>query len=351
MYCYYRIIRELYGVAQPNWTVGAARAGVGGTTSAFVTNECIRAIFAFENALQRTCKFFEETRIFYEYFSSLDEIITEWKIRKGTPLYKWANKSLEARWLDCQIATNPRNREMTLFCQGERDGENALLLPDLSAEDKSTCIENTRSYFKSLRKRLEVALGELFDNMAQVYHQIYLSRTAEETDVSHEHPIDDEQLESEKILRKYKFNSKKREIEATTEKGRQKERAREEEIAKFNRAATAHLFALRTIENGVVNAHNLQEILRGGGIKRWKRRGKGKRSVKGKDEVNIGKVLDAMAKKFYTITRRVDHVLEPSKQYLKWVLNRELAAPPATFDAGELVFAATSYGAINNWRL
>ncbi len=44
-------------------------------------------------------------------------------------------------------------------------------------------------------------------------------------------------------------------------------------------------------------------------------------------------------------------VLEPSKQYLKWVINRELAASDATFDAGELVFAATSYGALNDWRL
>ena len=32
MICYYRIMRELYGEAPPDWTVGAARAGLGGTT-------------------------------------------------------------------------------------------------------------------------------------------------------------------------------------------------------------------------------------------------------------------------------------------------------------------------------
>ncbi|MFZ1220590.1 MAG: hypothetical protein WAO00_14950, partial [Chthoniobacterales bacterium] len=135
MRCYYRIIRELYGVAQPNWTVGAARAGIGGTTSAFVTNECIRAIFAFRNALERTCKFFDETLEFYAYFSSVSDIMDrrKWDIRSG-PLFEWANQSIEGRWLDCQIATSPRNREMALFCGegAKRDGRNALLLPDLT---------------------------------------------------------------------------------------------------------------------------------------------------------------------------------------------------------------------------
>jgi hypothetical protein len=66
---------------------------------------------------------------------------------------------------------------------------------------------------------------------------------------------------------------------------------------------------------------------------------------------NTKEILRELSKEFYKIKRRVHRVLEPSKQYLKWVLNRELAASEETFDAGELVFAATSYGAINNWRL
>lgn len=331
MYCYYRIIRELYGVAQPNWTVGAARAGIGGTTSAFVTNECIRAIFAFENALERTSKFFEETLTFYQYFSALKQIIEEWHIQPNTPLYKWANKSLEARWLDCQIATNPRNREMALFYSEKPDGENALLLPDKPHEN-DLCIKNTEEYFKSLRAKLIKAVDDLFHNVAEVYERIYRYRGDEKPKIVH--PLAG--LESTKDLLEYEFNPEREKIikGATTREERREERAREAKIAKYNRSATAHLFAERTIRNAVDNARILRGIL-----------------AKDEGRDRIEEILEGMAKKFYTIRRRVHHVLEPSKQYLKWVLGRELAAPKETFDAGELVFAATSYGAINNWRL
>jgi hypothetical protein len=325
MYCYYRIIRELYGVAQPNWTVGAARAGVGGTTSSFVTNECIRAIFAFERALKRTYIFFEQTGIFFEYFSSLQAILTKWDIKEG-PLYNWVNKSIEARWLDCQIATSPRNREMALF-YGGNNGKNKLLLPDEPSAGQ-TYIKATDEYFKTLPANLGRALEQLFKNAAEVYDWIYHGRRGEDPEVIR--PI----LDLETIHPKgkaYVFNPKR--VEET--------RAREEEISRFNRTETAHLYAMRTIENAVFNAHKLQQIII-----------ENTTAIPGEEPTyNTEKVLTEMAREFYKIRRRVHHVLEPSKQYLKMVLNRELAAPPTTFDAGELVFAATSYGAIHNWRL
>lgn len=349
MRCYYRIIRELYGVAQPNWTVGAARAGIGGTTSAFVTNECIRAIFAFKNALERTCKFFDETLDFYEYFSCLAEIVGKWEIKSG-PLYEWANQSIEARWLDCQIATNPRNREMALFCRDgdNRDGRNALLLTDLT-ENKASCIEAAESYFDTLPEKLGEAVEELFQKVAEVYDQISRYRNHEKPQLTC--PIQrrpDGRFEFDLL---YEFNPEKGTIrEAGTEgdpkneqEERKKERESEEKISVSSRTETAHLFGLRTLEHALVNAGDLQEILKKGGV-----------AIGGKAASRPYKtkqILEEIAKKFYTITRSVLHVLEPSKQYLKWVLNRELAAPAATFDAGELVFAATSYGAIIDWRM
>jgi len=315
MYCYYRIIRELYGVAQPNWTVGAARAGIGGTTSAFVTNECIRAIFAFERALQRTYTYFKQTRIFCEYFYSLYNIIKQWDIQPDTPLYNWANKSIEAMWLDCQIATNPRNREMALFHSERRGGENALLLRDLPNEEGSSCIQRTLKYFETLPTNLQDAVQNLFKNLQAVERMI---RSFRATEVP----------KRKEITKRVKEEQK-----------RKQERASEEKLARLHRTETAHLFALRTIQNAVVSARSLRQIVKNPEIGR------------GKGNERHEKILDDMTKKFYTITRSVHHVLEPSKQYLKLVLHRELAAPPATFDAGELVFAATSYGAINNWRL
>lgn len=60
--CYYRIIRELYFAAFPNWIIGAARAGEGGRVSAFVTGECVRAILAFRDAIRDSIIFFRTTK-------------------------------------------------------------------------------------------------------------------------------------------------------------------------------------------------------------------------------------------------------------------------------------------------
>jgi len=316
MYCYYRIIRELYGVAHPNWTIGAARAGIGGTTSAFVTNECIRAIFAFERALERTCKFFEQTSIFCEYFSTLRDILDEWGIGSDSPLTAWANKSIEAMWLDCQIATNPRNREMALF-HSVKPNNNLLLLPD---GNKPADLEGAGKYFDSLQGHLEKAVDRLLRNITEVHATIKQYRKEEETPGTYT-PV--------------------RPPMGETEKERKKERAKDEKITQFIRTATAHSFALKVIENAVENARDLLYTVKKGPVPRSEKARRDKTK----------KILEEMAKKFYTIRRRVHHVLDPSKQYLKWVLGRELAAPAETFDAGELVFAATSYGAINNWRL
>jgi hypothetical protein len=62
MLCYYRVIRELYFAAFPNWIIGAARAGEGGRVSAFVTGESIRAILAFRGAIRDSITFFKTTR-------------------------------------------------------------------------------------------------------------------------------------------------------------------------------------------------------------------------------------------------------------------------------------------------
>jgi hypothetical protein len=298
MYCYYRIIRELYGVAHPNWTVGAARAGIGGTTSAFVTNECIRAIFAFERALERTHKFFQETLEFYKYFSSLKRVVETRCFPKSHPLYRWIDKSIEARWLDCQIATNPRNREMALFPEPELGGGNKLLLP---GEDALPNYESADEYFLHLRGHLEKTVTRLYNDLNGVRCRIDECRSKEE------------------------------------EKGPKEEQ--------FIRSATGHLFALRVIENAVEEAHRLT------GVFKKEESGNSELEKKEAKEKPLERILKELAKEFYRITRSVHHVLEPSKQYVKWVIDRELAAPKATFDAGELVFAATSYGAIQKWRL
>ncbi|HEX8395914.1 MAG TPA: ATP-binding protein [Pyrinomonadaceae bacterium] len=324
MRCYYRIVRELYGVAQPNWTVGAARAGVGGTTSAFITNECLRAILSFRNALDKTHEFFKHTLAFYKRYNYLRIMLEEWHILdkdqyQNHPLYIWADKTIEAMWLDCYLATNPRNQEMALFlAEGENKNENILLLP----KEELGNFKNAENYFKKLDENLEKALNQLYLNLAQVYEEITVYRDSEYKLAHREDPL----LKKGDAWTR-DFNEKVRECNS-------------EAISKINRSQTAHLFAQEVIIHAIINARDLLEIILN--------------AEKKADDNSVSKtetILEELSKNFYEITRSVNRVLEPSKQYIKWVLNRELAASDFTFDAGELVFAATSYGALNNWQL
>src|ERR1022692_645830 len=58
-FCYYRILRSLHTPDYRDWTVGGARAGDDGISTAFVTGECVRAILMLGRAFQRTAALFE----------------------------------------------------------------------------------------------------------------------------------------------------------------------------------------------------------------------------------------------------------------------------------------------------
>ena len=211
---------------------------------------------------------------------------------------------------------------MALFCKG-RFGQNALLLPDLKIRPKS--FRNvTKKYFTSLHDNIKESIENLFDTVARVYYDLYRFREDEVKSLKIVEPIKIKEAEKGNLI-----------FDKRLDRGMRWEQ--EEKENKLNRTATSHRFAMKVIEDAIVNAHGLLEIVRGEDTT--------------KPSPEIGAALDGLRKDFYRIKRRVHRVLEPSKQYLKWVINRELAASDSTFDAGELVFAATSYGAINDWRV
>ena len=72
MLFYYQIIREIYSADMPDWRVGGARAAVGGTASAYVTGECIRALLSFVRTLEDTGRFLEEVRKILERRKQLE---------------------------------------------------------------------------------------------------------------------------------------------------------------------------------------------------------------------------------------------------------------------------------------
>lgn len=77
---YYQIIREIYSADMPDWRVGGARAAVGGSASAYVTGECVRALLSFVRTLEDTGGFLEEVRKILERGAQLKscEIPMQW---------------------------------------------------------------------------------------------------------------------------------------------------------------------------------------------------------------------------------------------------------------------------------
>lgn len=62
-------------------------------------------------------------------------------------------------------------------------------------------------------------------------------------------------------------------------------------------------------------------------------------------------LLKELSRQFTDVRRNIIRVLDPSRRYVEAVLDRELGSSETSqIDSGELVFAATSYGALSGWE-
>lgn len=302
MFCYYRIIREIYGASKPDWTVGAARAGTDGKTSAFVTGECVRAIFSFRNAITRNITFFTHILEFYKRFKTLESMLENLGIKdkedeeKKHPLSRWADRAIERMWLDCYITTNPRSRQIALF-KGNA-GKN-IILPEL--DSKTVGMAEVKTYFDSFLTNLNDAINEGASKVKEALIIIKENRNKE-----------------------YPENK----IDETFEDKEFRER--------FDRTQSAHSTALNSIENAFNASQKAKKLL--------------SKYPNGIYENTTEDILNLLITQSKQVERQISRILEPTQQYLKTVLRRELAAPESSFDAGELVFAASAYGALINWR-
>ena len=329
MFCYYRIVRELYVAGSIDWTVGAARAGSGGRTSAFVTGECVRAIFAFEDAIKRTARFFESVRRLYERHSELKAAINSLGKAgedENHPLRRRVNRVMERMWLDCQISTNPRGGQIAHFFNSKEKKEkdfgigqlNQLLPPDIAKtpagqrRKELITLETVEAYLDSLKVNLPKALRRAQRFLENAEKEIARFRRAKENpyDYSGGTPTlkteyDDDKPESRSF------------------------------INTFHRTESAHLTAVQMIKEAV--AENKDVIRVADNI--------------GKD---FDKTLEDLITKAENIAQRIHRVADPIRQYIKTVIRREFAAATSSsasaFDAGELVFAATAYGTMTDWK-
>jgi hypothetical protein len=102
---------------------------------------------------------------------------------------------------------------------------------------------------------------------------------------------------------------------------------------RFNRTISAHDKALKVVVDAVRQAEAAHENLKDASYER------------------LSEILQGIIEQYEEIKKRIQRLIDPAKQYIQTVLHRELAhaSNPAKFDGGELLFAATSFGATNEW--
>ncbi len=324
MYCYYRIVRELYVAGTIDWTVGAARAGSGGRTSAFVTGECVRAIFAFEDAIKRTARFFESVRRLNMRHSELKSTIASLGPAgedESHPLSRRANRVMERMWLDCQISTNPRGGQIAHFFNSKEEdsgiGQLNQLLPPYIAPPSAgpkdlITLKTVEAYLDSLKINLPQALARAQGFLENAEREIVEFRTAKENP--------------------YDYSGRVPTPKAEYAKDTPENRAL---INTFHRTESAHLTAFQMIKDAVAENRDVTRVV-------------------GNIGENLDKTLEELITKAENIAQRIHRVANPIRQYIKTVIRREFAvatSPSAsTFDAGELVFAATAYGTMTDWK-
>lgn len=343
MICYYRILREIYGAAPPDWTVGAARAGFNGTTSAFVTGECIRAIFTFRNTIQRTATFCHETIKLLEGYQSLRSMLyrLDNKPNENHPLQSWADKTMEARWLDWFLSTNLRLGQIALFYndEGEKsqkgiDFENFNEVSDnlpnqlfscpgkQSEDDTKITVEKVGKYFKTLAEYLQKSLIKAKLNITKAQDEINEYRKSEERLLKEE---EDKNTNHNKI---------------------------KDLNERLQRSASAHLFAKLRIYDSIRQIDRLlidngDSLMRADEAKLSKTEPE---EIEKIDNKYLTDILERLSKVCENNVYHLNEITAPTEQYIKGVLRRELSNPPSLFDAGELVFAAMSFGAMTDWK-
>ncbi|HEY0323558.1 MAG TPA: ATP-binding protein [Pyrinomonadaceae bacterium] len=341
--CYYRIVEELYMAAPPDWTIGAARAGTGGNTSAFITGECIRAIFAFEDAMKRTVTFFQQTHRLLGRYKLLDSMFSvleteppsEKKAAAGNgrkvdvadatdeqapPMEEWADRAIERMWFDWYISTNPRHGNMALHLPGTgNQNENQLLFHPSNRVDMKYVGEYLDGLKEKLARAVDLAKREITEAKREIDE--YRRNTQGAQGKFFEHYITEENELKRRPNPPLKDEKDEKELDEYKKK-----------LREYDRTLTAHRFASSLIEKAESEVNKSAEFIA---------------------DNTLQDILEKFGKQFDEISHGIHRVLEPAKRYIRTVLQREVAASAfgqGRFDAGELVFAAASFGAITDWK-
>lgn len=288
MFCYYRIVRELYYADYPDWTIGGARAGQGGRTSAFITGECIRAIMALEAAVRKTAYHLHELQSFYSKHTELSEMLNA--IGSAKSLENWASHAFGRMWLDWYISTHSRRNRAISLDTGKgsptKDLDNRKEMSDRANRDSK--FKALIGFFKDSLEREEKAVG-------RALAKIEAHRNLEINADGNNRTDEDKKLEQ--------------------------------------RTASAHHKAVEVLERVKSNATKLLTAL-------------------SREGLSPKECFSELHDKFRRFPEEIHRVLGPATIYIDSVLDRELSLAHARspFDAGELTFAAAAYGAVTKWQ-
>lgn len=286
MICYYRIVRELYVAAGPDWIIGAARASVDGSASAFITGECIRAVLAFENAINRTVEFFRHTRELLDKHTQIQKMLGCFAagLRDGDdgphPLRKWADKAIKRMWLDWYISTDSHGGEMAVYFE-----------PSYERIIEKTPLDEINMDF--VGKYLYDLPGRLRESIRSARGQMEAA-AAEITKVRDEQDPEEGEKD-EKGERKFK-------------EGRTREEKRYHQHTE-----SAHHLAFRAVQRGVkettdaeIEMSKIEEGVKAGGEICDTGEGVDERAK------ILGQTLDAFVIRFEDISRSIHRILEPA---------------------------------------
>jgi|GEM_PF-2723569 len=295
MLFYYRVLFEFYVASRPDWTVGAARSGDGGNASAFVTNECIKAILTFEQGFHLLVQYLDRTRDLCGQYRAVQAIFKSVGIDTvGSPVREhpvtvWAEGAIQRMWLDWYIATAKARRSSAFHF--DRAVSARTTLAEVG-EFVDNLPEMVGSAMKTAAKDIREARDKIRDYNKVVYGVTTIDDVAE---------------------------SGSGQTQAD-----EPNRPRRRENAASVRAMGVIETALKEAEKGATTCDT---------------------------ETDPVVLLEELSKQFSQVARDVHRVLDPSKRYVEAVLDRELSQSSTDgTDAGELAFAAASFGAITGWK-
>ncbi len=123
VFCFYRVLRELFSSEPPLWAMGSARAGVGCRATAFVTGECCRGVMALARAFRSSadlCEHLGRVHVRRARIASIRRLPRQWAKVELQRIDKSVDIGIS--WMRCRtlfilrdVATDDLNETATRF--------------------------------------------------------------------------------------------------------------------------------------------------------------------------------------------------------------------------------------------